>query len=88
MALESSARAEAFRLLLATVERAGEEARLAAELSDGELCFEDPRQAARAGLPQDLREVTKDEVGTASLPPWCTLGSTVLHKLFIRTVSN
>ena len=75
MALESSARAEAFCLLLATVERAGEEARLAAEVnglkqvdlddSDGELCFEDPRQAAWAGLPQDLREVTKDEAVAA-----------------------
>jgi hypothetical protein len=78
LALESSARAEAFRLLLATVERAGEEARLAAEVnglqlmvegqtqddlvdSDGELCFEDPRQAAWADLPQDPREVPKDE---------------------------
>jgi hypothetical protein len=33
LALESSARAEAFRLLLARVERAGEEARLAAEVN-------------------------------------------------------
>jgi hypothetical protein len=33
LALESSARAEAFRLLLAAVERAGEEARLAAEVN-------------------------------------------------------
>ena len=67
-----------FRLLLATVERAGEEARLAAEVnglqlmvegqtqddlvdSDGELYFEDPRQAAWADLSQDPREVPKDE---------------------------
>jgi hypothetical protein len=33
LALESSAQAEAFRLLLATVERAREEARLAAEVN-------------------------------------------------------
>ena len=82
MALESSARAEAFRLLLATVERAGEEARLAAEVnglqlmvegqtqddlvdSDGELDSEDPRQAAWADLPLDLREVPKDEAVVA-----------------------
>ena len=30
--------------------------------SDGEPCFKDPRQHAWAGLPQDLREVPKDEV--------------------------
>jgi hypothetical protein len=29
--------------------------------SDEEPCFEDPRQAAWAGLPQDPREVPKDE---------------------------
>jgi hypothetical protein len=29
------------------------------------LCFEEPRQAAWAGLPRDLREVTKDEVVAA-----------------------
>jgi hypothetical protein len=29
--------------------------------SDGEPCFKDPRQAAWAGLPQDLWEVLKDE---------------------------
>jgi hypothetical protein len=79
LALESSARAEVFRLLLATVERAWEEARIAAEVnglqlmvegqtqddlvdSDGELYFEDPRQAAWADLSQDPREVPKDEV--------------------------
>jgi hypothetical protein len=33
--------------------------------SDGEPCFEDPRQAAWAGLPQDLREVPKDEAVVA-----------------------
>ena len=65
MAPESSARAKAFRLLLATVERAREEAHLAAAVnglkqddldgSDGEMCFEDPRQATWAGLPRDLR---------------------------------
>jgi hypothetical protein len=33
LALEASAKAEAFRLLLATVQRAGEEARLAAEVN-------------------------------------------------------
>ena len=68
-ALEASAKAEALSLLLEMRERAGEETRLAAEDdlddSDGELCFEDPRQAAWAGPPQDLREVTKDEAGTA-----------------------
>jgi hypothetical protein len=31
------------------------------EDSDGELCFEDPRQAAWARLPQDLREVPEDK---------------------------
>ena len=68
LALESSAQADTFRLLLATVERAGEEACLAAEVnglqledSDGELCFKDPRQAAWADLSQDPREVPKDE---------------------------
>ena len=69
LALEASAKAEALSLLLEMRERAGEETRLAAEDdlddSDGELCFEDPRQAAWAGPPQDLREVTKDEAGTA-----------------------
>ena len=35
------------------------------EDSDGELCFEDPRQAAWADLPQDLREVPKDEAVVA-----------------------
>jgi hypothetical protein len=35
------------------------------EESDGELCFEDPRQAAWADLPQDLREVPKDEAVVA-----------------------
>jgi hypothetical protein len=40
MALESSAQAEAFQLLLATVERAGEEARLAAEVSGLQLMVE------------------------------------------------
>jgi hypothetical protein len=29
--------------------------------SDGELCFEDPRQVAWADLPLDPREVPKDE---------------------------
>jgi hypothetical protein len=33
--------------------------------SDGELCFEDPRQAAWARLPQDLREVPEDEAVVA-----------------------
>ena len=69
LALEASAKAEALSLLLEMRERAGEETRLAAEddldVSDGELCFEDPRQAAWAAPPQDLREVTKDEAGTA-----------------------
>ena len=79
LALEASVKAEALSLLLEMWralslllemrERAGEETRLAVEDdlddSDGELCFEDPRQAAWAGPPQDLREVTKDEVGTA-----------------------
>jgi hypothetical protein len=75
LALESSARAEAFRLLLATVECAGEEARLAAEVnglkqddlngSGGEPCLEGPRQAAWAGLPQDLREVAEGEAVAA-----------------------
>ena len=69
LALEASAKAEALSLLLEMRERAGEETRLAAEDdlddSDGELCFEDPRQATWAGPPQDLREVTKDEAGTA-----------------------
>jgi hypothetical protein len=47
------------------VERAREEAHLAAAVnglkqddldgSDGEMCFEDPRQATWAGLPRDLR---------------------------------
>ena len=68
-ALEASAKAEALSLLLEMRERAGEETRLAVEDdlddSDGELCFEDPRQATWAGPPQDLREVTKDEAGTA-----------------------
>ena len=46
LALESSAQAEAFRLLLATVERIGEEARLAAEVNglqlmvDGQMEFD------------------------------------------------
>ena len=35
------------------------------EDSDGELCFKDPRQAAWADLPQDLREVPKDEAVVA-----------------------
>jgi hypothetical protein len=74
LALEASAKAEAFFLLLARVERAGEESRLAAEANGlqlmlegqtefdrGESCFEDPRQAAWAGLPQEPREVPKDE---------------------------
>jgi hypothetical protein len=69
LALEASAKAEALSLLLERRERAGEETRLAVEDdlddSDGELCFEDPRQATWAGPPQDLREVTKDEAGTA-----------------------
>ena len=69
LALEASAKAEALSLLLERRERAGEETRLAVEDdlddSDGELCFKDPRQATWAGPPQDLREVTKDEVGTA-----------------------
>ena len=72
LALEASAKAEALSLLsllLEMRERAGEETRLAVEDdlddSDGELCFEDPRQATWAGPPQDLREVTKDEAGTA-----------------------
>ena len=69
LALEASAKAEGLSLLLEMRERAGEETRLAVEDdlddSDGELCFEDPRQAAWAGPPQDLREVTKDEAGTA-----------------------
>jgi hypothetical protein len=30
--------------------------------SDGELCFEDPRQAEWAGLPQDQREAPEDKV--------------------------
>ena len=30
-------------------------------IDNGELCFKDPRQHAWAGLPQDLREVPKDE---------------------------
>ena len=68
-ALEASAKAEALFLILKMRERAGEETRLAAEDdlddSDGELCFKDPRQATWAGPPQDLREVTKDEAGTA-----------------------
>ena len=68
-ALEASAKAEALSLLLERRERAGEETRLAVEDdlddSDGELCFEDPRQATWAGPPQDPREVTKDEAGTA-----------------------
>jgi hypothetical protein len=41
LALESRAQAEAFRLLLATVERAGEEARLAAEVNGLQLMVED-----------------------------------------------
>ena len=69
LALEASVKAEALSLLLERRERAGEETRLAVEDdlddSDGELCFEDPRQATWAGPPQDLREVTKDEAGTA-----------------------
>ena len=69
LALEASAKAEALSLLLERRERAGEETRLAVEDdlddSDGELCFKDPRQATWAGPPQDLREVTKDEAGTA-----------------------
>ena len=69
LALEASAKAEALSLLLERRERAGEETRLAVEDdlddSDGEMCFEDPRQATWAGPPQDLREVTKDEAGTA-----------------------
>ena len=69
LALEASAKAEALSLLLERRERAGEETRLAVEDdlddSDGELCFEDPRQATWADPPQDLREVTKDEAGTA-----------------------
>jgi hypothetical protein len=32
---------------------------------DGELCFEDPHQAAWAELPQELREVPKDEAVVA-----------------------
>ena len=35
------------------------------EDSDGELCFKDPRQAAWADLPHDLREVPKDEAVVA-----------------------
>jgi hypothetical protein len=31
------------------------------EDSDGELCFEDPRQATWVRLPQDLREVPEDK---------------------------
>ena len=61
------------RLEAERVERAGEEedddertnwrevAKDDLEDSDGELCFEDPRQAAWADLPQDLREVPKHE---------------------------
>jgi hypothetical protein len=40
LALESSAQAEAFRLLLATVERAGEEAHLATEVNGLQLMVE------------------------------------------------
>ena len=69
LALEASAKAKGLSLLLEMRERAGEETRLAVEDdlddSDGELCFKDPRQATWAGPPQDLREVTKDEAGTA-----------------------
>jgi hypothetical protein len=53
------------------VERAREEARLAAEVnglkqddvdgSGGEPCLEGPRQVAWASLPQDLREVAEGE---------------------------
>ena len=58
------------RLESERAERAGEErertdwrgvAQDDLEDSDGELCFEDPRQAAWADLPQDPREVPKDE---------------------------
>jgi hypothetical protein len=71
-------RAEAEKLVVRLeaerVERAGEEhertdwrevAKDDLEDSDGELCFEDPRQAAWADLPQDLREVPKDEAVVA-----------------------
>jgi hypothetical protein len=33
--------------------------------SDGELCFEDPRQAKWTGLPQDPREAPEDKNGLA-----------------------
>ena len=69
LALEASAKAEGLSLLLEMRERAGEETCLAAEDdlddSDGELCFEDPRQAAWADLPQNMREVPKDEAVVA-----------------------
>jgi hypothetical protein len=44
LALEASTKAEAFRLLLATVERAGEEARLAAEVHGLQLMVEGQTQ--------------------------------------------
>jgi hypothetical protein len=62
------------RLEAKRVERAGEAhertdwrgvAQEDLEDSDGELCFEDPRQAAWARLPQDLREVPMDEAVVA-----------------------
>ena len=58
------------RLEAERAERAGEErertdwrgvAQDDLEDSDEELCFEDPRQAAWAHLPQDLREVPEDK---------------------------
>jgi hypothetical protein len=65
-------RAEAEKLVARLeAERAGEErertdrrglAQDDLEDSNGELCFEDPRQAAWARLPQDPREVPEDKV--------------------------
>jgi hypothetical protein len=56
LALESSAQAEALRLLLATVERAGEEARLAAEVNGLQLMVEGQTEFDREqGLFEELR---------------------------------
>jgi hypothetical protein len=56
LALESSAQAEAFRLLLATVERAGEEGRLAAEVNVLKVMVEGQTEYDReARLLEELR---------------------------------
>jgi hypothetical protein len=64
LALESSAQAEALRLLLATVERAEEEARLAAEVNGPQLMVEGQTEFDRErGLSKELRlQDAHDEV--------------------------